>query len=147
MDRHYNYVLAQFYVLIAVALCSTFTIAFSTVTTNTACDPRCNHSILHCSRPSRQHLIIMHIKKFCGSGIKIPYIANHLRWKSFSFCRSISNHETFPVNNDNNDDPCNRIWPYKTTMQPQCFTVNLQFSFTTAKHFHLEQFAVYGIKL
>ena len=42
---------------------------------------------------------------------------------------------------------CNRLWPYKTTLQPQMLSSKLQFSFAYCKTFlyHLKQFAIYGI--
>ena len=39
---------------------------------------------------------------------------------------------------------CNRLWPYKTIVQPQMFSNELQFSFATVKHFHLKRFAIDG---
>ena len=37
---------------------------------------------------------------------------------------------------------CNRLWPYKTTVQLQMFCNKLHFIFTTAKLFHLKRFAI-----
>ena len=40
---------------------------------------------------------------------------------------------------------CQRLWPYKITVQPCMFSSELLFSFATVKLFHLERFAMYGI--
>ena len=59
-------------------------------------------------------------------------IENRLKWKSFVvFAVTV---KLFWWNG-----LCNRLWPYKTTVQPQMFSSELQFSFVTMKLSHLEQ--------
>ena len=62
------------------------------------------------------------------------YIANCLRWKSFMvFVNQLVTAKLFQRNS-----LCNRLWPYKTTIQPQMFSSELQFSYAIVKLFHLE---------
>ena len=64
-------------------------------------------------------------KKFCG------------------FCRLMVTMKLFHWNS-----LCNRLWPYKTTIQLWMLSSELQFSSATTKLFHLKWFvAIYGINL
>ena len=72
-----------------------------------------------------------------------PFIVLHtvyfkcLRWKSFAvFTDQSVIAKLFQWNS-----LYNRPWPYKTTVQPQMFSSELQFSFTTVKLF---RFAIYS---
>ena len=78
----------------------------------------------------------------CGSHITkaaIPYIANRLRWKSFAD-RSV------PQNFSSEIACAVGLAKCKITVQPQKFSSELKFSFAIVKLFHLEQFAIYGMK-
>ena len=70
-------------------------------------------------------------------------IVNHSRLKSFIVFvdRSVTM-KLFQWNS-----LCNRLWSYNSTIQPWMFSSELQFSFATAKLFHLEWFAIYSISL
>ena len=57
------------------------------------------------------------------------YIANCSRWKSFVAFKDWS----FIARLFQWNSLCNRLWPYKTTIQPQMFSSELQCSFATTK--------------
>ena len=67
----------------------------------------------------------------CTHTMYIPYITNRSRWKSFEdFADQSATVKLFQRNS-----LCNRLWPYKTTVQLQMFSSESQFIFTYRETF------------